>query len=895
MKFGHFSDTAREYVITTPRTPLPWINYLGSEAFFSLVSHTAGGYSFYRDAKLRRITRYRYNNVPADSNGRYYYIKDGDTVWNPGWQPTQTELDSYECRHGLGYSIITGKKNSLTAKLELFVPVGDNCEIDRLVLTNESDAPKSFTVFSYLEFCLWNAVDDSTNFQRNFSTGEVEVEGSTIYHKTEYRERRNHYALFTVNTPIDGFDTSRDAFLGAWRSNANPEVVENGRCTNSVAHGWAPVGVHQVNVTLQPGESRSLIFVLGYIENPEDEKWAAPGVINKTRAQAMAARYATDAQVDAALARLHDHWNNLLSTYSVKSSDEKLDRMVNTWNQYQCMVTFNMSRSASYYESGTGRGMGFRDSCQDLLGFVHLIPARARERILDIAATQFEDGSAYHQYQPLTKKGNRDIGTGFNDDPLWLIAGTAAYLRETGDWSILEEQVPFDNDATKAQTLMEHLRRSFNFTCTHLGPHGLPLIGRADWNDCLNLNCFSEHPGESFQITGPSEGPVAESVFIAGMFVKYGHEYAQLCDHLNLTEEAAAARKHIDAVEQATLTAGWDGAWFRRAYDAFGKPVGSKECTEGQIFIEPQGMCVMAGIGKESGQAAQALASVEERLDTKYGVVLLQPAYTSYQLNLGEISSYPPGYKENAGIFCHNNPWISCAEATLGHGDRAFADDEAIGGGLARLADMNVIVIGNQKGRTLRERTRRNFGMARPEGYRKALRLMKLAEKFGLPVITFVDTPGAYPGIDAEERGQGEAIAQNLMEMSGLKTPIVSVVTGEGGSGGALALSVADRILMLSSSAYSVVSPEACASILWKDTERADEAAEALKLTAPDLLALGIIDGIVDDRGLSHEEIAGAVMSSAFDAFDTLGQLDDATLTNLRYEKYRTIGQYRTM
>ena len=375
---------------------------------------------------------------------------------------------------------------------------------------------------------------------------------------------------------------------------------------------------------------------------------------------------------DAARAALAQHWDTLLSTYHLESGEEKLDRMVNLWHQYQCMVTFNMSRSASYFESGTGRGMGFRDSCQDLLGFVHIIPSRARERILDIAATQFEDGSAYHQYQPLTKKGNRDIGTGFNDDPLWLIAGTAAYLRETGDWSILDEQVPFDNDASKAQSLMEHLRRSFNFTVTHLGPHGLPLIGRADWNDCLNLNCFSEHPGESFQITGPSEGPVAESVFIAGMFVKYGHEYAELCDHLNLADEAAAARKAVDGVEQAALTSGWDGAWFRRAYDAFGKPVGSKECTEGQIFIEPQGMCVMAGIGKETGQAAQALKSVEERLDTKYGVVLHQPAYTSYQLNLGEISSYPPGYKENAGIFCHNNPWISCAEAVLGHGDRAF-------------------------------------------------------------------------------------------------------------------------------------------------------------------------------------------------------------------------------
>ena len=675
MKFGHFSDTAREYVITTPRTPLPWINYLGSEAFFSLVSHTAGGYSFYRDAKLRRITRYRYNNVPADSNGRYYYIKDGDTVWNPGWQPTQTELDSYECRHGLGYSIITGKKNSLTAKLELFVPVGDNCEIDRLVLTNESDAPKSFTVFSYLEFCLWNAVDDSTNFQRNFSTGEVEVEGSTIYHKTEYRERRNHYALFTVNTPIDGFDTSRDAFLGAWRSNANPEVVENGRCTNSVAHGWAPVGVHQVNVTLQPGESRSLIFVLGYIENPEDEKWAAPGVINKTRAQAMAARYATDAQVDAALARLHDHWNNLLSTYSVKSSDEKLDRMVNTWNQYQCMVTFNMSRSASYYESGTGRGMGFRDSCQDLLGFVHLIPARARERILDIAATQFPDGSAYHQYQPLTKKGNMDIGSGFNDDPLWLIAAVYAYLGETGDYSILDEPVDFDNDHSLAQPLLEHLRRSFGYLRTHKGPHGLPLIGRADWNDCLNLNCFSDEPSESFQTFSNPNAPderVAESVLIAGMFVAIGPDLVAILRRRGLDDKADACQKEIDAMNEAILRDGWDGEWFVRAYDAFGHKIGSKECEDGKIYIESQGYCVMGGVGVKDGKAEKALESVHKYLETKHGIVLLQPAYKEYHLELGEVSSYPPGYKENAGIFCHNNPWIIAAETVVGHGDRAF-------------------------------------------------------------------------------------------------------------------------------------------------------------------------------------------------------------------------------
>ena len=672
MQFGHFDDARREYVITTPKTSLPWINYLGSEAFFSLVSNTAGGYSFYRDAKLRRLTRYRYNDAPADANGRYFYIREGDAVWNPGWQPTQTPLDRYACRHGLGYTILQSAKNGLAARQEIFVPVGDSCEVDRLTLKNETAAPKKVQVFSYVEFCLWNAVDDSTNFQRNFSTGEVEVEGSMICHKTEDRERRNHYAIWTVNAPVDGFDTSRDAFLGAYRGNADPEAVEKGRCTGSIAHGWAPVGAHQIDLMLAPGESRSLIFVLGYIENPDDEKWEAPGVVNKARARAMAARYATDEQVDCALSSLRRHWSNLLSTYSLRSADEKLDRMVNIWNQYQCMVTFNMSRSASYYESGTGRGMGFRDSCQDLLGFVHLIPARARERILDIAATQFENGGAYHQYQPLTKKGNMDIGAGFNDDPLWLIAAVSAYLRETGDFSILHEQVDFNNDPALARQLMEHLRRSYRYTLHNRGPHGLPLIGRADWNDCLNLNCFSETPGESFQTTGPSEGPVAERVFIGGMFVKYAREYADICDAMGLAGEGRAARAEADSMADILLDAGWDGAWFRRAYDAAGRPVGSRECEEGQIFIEPQGFCVMAGVGVEGGQAAIALQSVQERLDTPYGIVLQQPAYQTYHKELGEISSYPPGYKENAGIFCHNNPWVSCAETVLGHGDRAF-------------------------------------------------------------------------------------------------------------------------------------------------------------------------------------------------------------------------------
>ena len=673
MQYGHFDDKNREYVITTPKTPLPWINYLGSQEFFRLISNTGGGYCFYKDAKLLRLTRYRYNNSPMDCGGHYYYIKDEDCIWNPGWQPVQTALDSYSCRHGLGYTVISGQKNGLKAVQEVFVPINENCEVTRITLSNQSDKEKNINLFSYVEFCLWNAEDDSTNFQRNFSTGEVEVIGSTIYHKTEYRERRRHYAVFSVNKDIAGFDTSRDEFVGLYNGPHNPQAVQEGACHNSVAHGWAPVGSHQLNCRLAPGASESYIFVLGYCENQADDKFEAPGIINKKPARALLEKFRTDDQVDAALKALKEYWDGLLSIYQVRTDDEKLNRIVNIWNQYQCMVTFNMSRSASYYESGMGRGMGFRDSCQDLLGFVHLIPERARERILDIANTQFEDGSAYHQYQPLTKRGNLGVGSGFNDDPLWLIAGTAAYIRETGDFSILDEMCDFDNDSSKAAPLMEHLRRSFNYTVTHKGPHKLPLIGRADWNDCLNLNCFSEEPGESFQTTGPSEGPVAESVFIAGMFVKYGKEYAELCRHLGLPDEAANVEKEIALMEEAVLDAGWDGDWFVRAYDAYSNPVGSKVCEEGQIFIEPQGMCVMAGIGVETGQAARALKSVEERLETEYGIVLNQPAYTKYHVELGEISSYPPGYKENAGIFCHNNPWVAVAETVLGHGNRAFS------------------------------------------------------------------------------------------------------------------------------------------------------------------------------------------------------------------------------
>ncbi len=673
MKFGFFDDVKKEYVITTPKTPYPWINYLGSQDFFSLISNTAGGYSFYKDAKLRRITRYRYNNVPLDlGGGRYYYLYDEGDFWSPGFAPAKKELDRYECRHGMGYTKITGERNNISTEVTFFVPLDFNGEVHKVVVSNTGNAKKQVKLFSFIEWCLWNALDDQTNFQRNYNTGEVEVKGSVIYHKTEYKERRDHYAFFSVNTEIAGFDSDRESFIGTYNGFSDPEAVINGKSNNSIADGWSPIASHSLDITLNPGETKEYVFILGYVENAVGDKWESKNVINKSRAEEMISRFTTAKDADNALDELGAYWDGLLSKYNVESNDDKLNRMVNIWNQYQCMVTFNLSRSASYFESGIGRGMGFRDSNQDLLGFLHQIPDRARERIIDLASTQLEDGGAYHQYQPLTKRGNNEIGGNFNDDPLWLILAVVAYIKETGDYSILDVMTPYDNDMDKVAPLSDHIKRAFDHVINNVGPHGLPLIGRADWNDCLNLNCFSTEPGESFQTTTSKDGRVAESVMIAGMFTYIGAMYGELMRKIGNEEEGNRAYKEVDKMKDIIMEHGYDGEWFLRAYDDFGRKIGSNECEEGKIFIESQGFCVMGGCGISNGLAIKALDAVEERLGTKYGLVLNNPAFTSYYVEYGEISTYPAGYKENAGIFCHNNAWIMCAEAVVGRGDKAF-------------------------------------------------------------------------------------------------------------------------------------------------------------------------------------------------------------------------------
>lgn len=675
MKYGHFEDARREYVIVRPDTPTPWLNYLGGRGLIGLISNTAGGYTFYRDARLRRLTRYRYNDVPSGENGRYLYVRDEDdgTYWSPTWRPARAPVDDFHCRHGLGYTVIGSTYREIEVEALYFIPSDSAVEVCSVRVTNRRSATAAISMFAAVEFCLWDAQDDATNFQRNLSIGEVEAHGGTIFHKTGCRERRDHFASFSCSEPTIGFDTKREAFLGAYRGWDRPIGVERGVLSNSLAVGGTPIGAHQVRLTVEPGEEKRVVFLLGYHENHAPKFDSSEHAALRTgNANSLIARFFDKERIDRELTRLREDWDKTLGRLQVSVPALEADRMINTWTPYQCVICFNVARSASGYEAGIGRGIGFRDANQDLLGCVHLLPESARQRLLDLASTQLASGGAYHQYQLLTRKGNDAIGSGFNDDPLWLILAASAYLKETGDWSILDEPVCYSDGPALETALYEHLIRAGEYTLARLGPHGLPLIGRADWNDCLNLNSNTEDPDESFQTAPQRTVSIAESVFIAGLFGLVAPELAEIATRRG---DAAVAQRFFSSAEEmrrAVETHAWDGNWYLRAYNAAGDRIGSEDCDEGQIYIEPQGMCTMAGFGLSDGRARAALDAVHERLLTDHGLMLLQPPYTRYNTALGEISSYPPGYKENGSIFSHTNPWIIIAECLLERGDRAW-------------------------------------------------------------------------------------------------------------------------------------------------------------------------------------------------------------------------------
>ncbi|MFH1783894.1 MAG: glycosyl transferase [bacterium] len=645
MKYGYFDEAKREYIITNPETPTPWINYLGSDEYCALISNNAGGYSFYLSPKSGRFTRFRYNNLPMDRPGRYLYIRDNETsdYWTTSWQPVGKNLKDYknECRHGLGYTKILSSYANIDSETTYFVPLGESLEIWMLKVKNNDKKDKDLNVFSYMEFAFWDAISDLTDFQyllnvcRNTMVEDTQIINYDV--GTYVSMIRPKAYAFTTNK-IAGWDGDRDVFMGPHRSERNPIAVEKGESFNSKAIGGNPCASFNVKVKLKPGEEKTLVYVVGF------------GSAKKEGVE-MKKKYSDIKNVDKELKKLSKHWDNNLSSFSCNTPDEITNQMLNVLNQYQLHTTFNWSRSASYYESGTHRdGLGYRDSHQDALAAIPSIPGRVRARIISLAGAIYQAGCASHIFQPLTGEGAG--GRDYSDDHLWLILTTAAYIRETGDVAILDEQVPY-LDGEKKDSLMDHIEQTIKYSLTKIGNHGLCLGLHADWNDTLNLS---------------GQG---ESVWTTQLLCLAINEWKGLAELTGKKDKVNLFDKDKEKLHKAIEEEGWDGKWYRRAYTHSGRKIGSDESETAKIFLNPNTWAVMSGVAdKERG--IKLMDSVHDMLDTEYGLMLLAPPFETYDKELGLITLYPPAIKENGGIFAHANPWAVIAEAMLGRGDLAF-------------------------------------------------------------------------------------------------------------------------------------------------------------------------------------------------------------------------------
>lgn len=642
VNYGYFDDANKEYVITRPDTPSPWINYLGFDEYCAIISNTAGGYSFHKDPRDKRILRYRYNNVPIDRPGRYLYLHDKETkdFWSCLWQPVIKPLDSfkYECRHGLGYTKINAEYNRIKSEAVYFVPPKENLEIWILRVRNLSEKPRELSLFSYAEFCLWQAVADSTDFQYTLNIARGQYEKGIIYHLTNYYPEVgfSDLAYFGASEEPVGFDCDREKFIGPYRSESNPLVVERGSSFNSQGVGGNPIASYSFNLKLPPGGEKTIVFVLGVEQD-------------KGKARDKVAKFSDVKETARQLENLKLKWQDYLGSFKLDSPDKDVNTMVNIWNAYQCQTTFNWSRSASYYEAGIGRGMGFRDSNQDCLGVMHSVTDKVKQRIIDLAANQFKAGNAFHQYFPLTKKGDK---TGYSDDHLWLIVSTAGYIKESGDVEFLNQRIPFADGG--GATLYKHLVKAIDYSFKNLGQHKLPLMGYADWNDCLN-----------------NMGPKAESVWVGQLLCLVCREMSMLAEFLNKKKDSSCFQDLFSRMKDTINKVAWDGNWYIRAFDTEGRPVGSSGCDEGKIYLNPQSWAVLAEIAPPERLKA-CMDMVAKHLDSQYGIMLLQPPYKTFDPQVGAIGTFIPGLKENGGIFCHANPWAVIAETMLGRGEKAF-------------------------------------------------------------------------------------------------------------------------------------------------------------------------------------------------------------------------------
>jgi len=647
MKYGYFDEQADEYVVTRPDTPTPWINYIGSGQYGGIISNTGGGFSFHKDPQNRRVSRYRYNNVPMDRPGRYVYIRDAadGAYWNPGYQPSQTKLDSYHCRHGMGYTVLEGERKGITAVVTYFVPDGKDFEIWLVSVKNRTNVTKKLQIFSYAEFCYWDAILDQQNVDwvQQIVQGRYE-DGLITWYPHMVRDR---CSFFATGEKVSSFDTNLEAFIGRYHSESNPTAVEQGACSNSISYRTNGVGAFCIDVELDRGEEHELVFLLGYTEN-------------RRRLRKEIREYLSPVTAHEALARLNTHWQKYVGKLHVDTPDRDMNLFVNMWNQYQCKTTFNWSRFVSLYQLGLGRGMGIRDSAQDTLGVMHTIPEEAKILIVKLMQCQFTDGRIYHLFFPLTGEGGMGDAPvkkfdWYSDDHLWLILSVNAYVKETGDFGILDSKVRYNDKSTEA-TMWEHLEKALEFTYKHRGPHHIALAGRADWNDTLNLD------------TGKG---IAESVFTSMLFCRAAMEMIELSRHLGKTAAVEKFTTMFKDMKEAINRTCWDGEWYKRAFDDEGIPLGSKKNTYGKIFINSQSWAVLGAVATKE-YARKCLRSVGKYLNTKYGIVAMYPGYTKWDSAKGGITTYPPGAKENGGIFLHANPWVMIAEIMTGNGDKAF-------------------------------------------------------------------------------------------------------------------------------------------------------------------------------------------------------------------------------
>ena len=652
--YGFYDETAREYVITRPDTPTPWMNYLGEGRYGGIISNTGGGYSFDRDPRNRRVSRYRYNAVPADQPGRYVYLRDEETgeFWGATWQPVRAGLDRYECRHGAGYTRIVTERAGIEARTLYFVPPtpeDDPCPVELWVLhlRNVSDRPRTVRTFSYVEFSFLDAITDQENLDwaGHIVTSGRDADLDAIVVGTRFRPTRT---FFASDRPILGYDSDREAFLGVARDLARPAVVESGRPTDTGSPRGNSVGALAHEVTLGPGESVRLTYIMGVTDEPS----TVGGVL---------ARYRSPDAVDAAYADLRADWDAYLSAFTVRTPDADTDAMVNFWNQVQCRTTLYWSRFVSAYETGLGRGMGTRDTGQDTLGALHAVPGHARRILSRVWQLQFADGHTWHQFYPLTGEGGPGLAgerpewpQWFSDDHLWLVMSVCAYLRETGDYSYLDEVVSYWDGGEG--TIWDHMERAIRFTLEHRGPHGLPRIGFADWDDTHNIDHGSGR---------------AESVWCGMQFCRALLDLADLSDHLGRSDDAGRFRARHAEMAATVNDHAWDGDWYARSYDDDGRPIGVASESVHRINLNPQTWAVFGEVAPPD-RAERAMASVHERLNTPYGVALLWPPYDGADPRIAGTSTYPPGAKENGGIFCHANTWVIIAAVMLGRADRAY-------------------------------------------------------------------------------------------------------------------------------------------------------------------------------------------------------------------------------